>query len=110
MYLCGSIGFDCAITTDGDVWVSEYELDGPGAFQEEWRPAAKKDRLGFLVIAARRIPELRMLLPQRSSESPSCTSCDGSGNRHLRAPDGRKVALPGNMICEECSGLGWIAG
>ena len=74
MYLHGSIGCDTAITINGDVWVNEYELDGPGAFQEKWCLAAKKDRLGFLVIAARRIPELLMLLPRRSPESPSCSA------------------------------------
>jgi hypothetical protein len=110
MYLHGSIGYDSAITITGDVWVSEYELDGPGAFQGEWRPAETKDRLGLLVIAARRIPELRVLLPQRSSGSPSCTSCDGSGDRHFRGADGFKAAPFPGMICEECSGLGWIAG
>jgi hypothetical protein len=110
MYLHGSIGYDSAITINGDVWVSEYELAGPGAFQGEWRPARTKDRVGLLVIAARRIPELRVLLPQRSPESLSCTSCDGSGDRHFRGADGVKTAPFPGMICEECSGLGWIAG
>ena len=110
MYLHGSIGYDSAIRINGDVWVSEYELDGPGAFQGEWRPAGKKERLGLLVIAARHIPELGVLLPSRSPGSLSCASCDGSGDRHFRAADGSNVAPFPGMICEECSGLGWVAG
>ena len=109
MYLHGSIGYESAITINGDVWMSEYQLDGPSAFRGEWRPAGKKDRLGLLVIAARRIPELRVLLPQRSPGSPSCKSCDGSGDRHFRGADGLTMAPVPGMICEECSGLGWMS-
>jgi hypothetical protein len=110
MYLHGSIGYDSAITTDGDVWMTEYELEGPEAFQAEWRPAGAKERLGLLVIGARHLPELRVLLPKRSPGSPQCGACGGSGEWHFRGADGSKAVLFPGLICEACSGLGWLTG
>jgi hypothetical protein len=110
MYLHGSIGYDTAITTDGDVWIGEYQLDGPDAFQEHWRPAGTTERLGYLVIAAKKHSELRRLLPERPTAAPPCEGCNGSGERHFRATDGTKVEPIPGLICEECGGLGWVAG
>lgn len=106
VYLHGSIGYDSAITSRGEVWVNEYDLDGPDAFQEKWRPAAFKDGTGYLVIATRNHPELRSLLPVRTGSEPDCSSCKGTGKRHL---GGALIPMEG-MICLDCSGLGWLAG
>lgn len=109
-YLHGSIGYDSAITLRGEVWVNEYDLDGPRAFQENWRPAAPKDAIGYLVIAARTHPELAALLPARTPSAQGCPSCKGTGDRHLRTTEGESVVPVPGMICGECSGLGWLAG
>lgn len=111
MYLHGSIGYDSAITVQGEVWIGEYELDGPTAFQHRWRPAGAQERLGFLVVAARHIPELSVLLPTRPHEPLCCADCEGTGQAHFRATDGSKVAPFPEMVCGECGGLGWwVAG
>jgi hypothetical protein len=110
MYLSGSIGYDTALTTGGDVWVSEYEVGGPPASQERWRLADPKERIGYLVIAARRLAEINRLLPNRPAASRDCEHCDGTGEWRLRAIDGAKIAPIAGMICKECGGLGWSAG
>jgi hypothetical protein len=108
-YLHGSIGYDSAITVRGEVWVNEYDLDGPRAFQENWRPAEAKDVIGHLVIAARNHPELAALLPARTPSAHGCPSCKGTGERHLRTTDGDALVPVPGMICGECAGLGWLA-
>lgn len=109
-YLHGSIGYDTAITEAGEVWVSEYELDGPSAFEARWRLARPKERIGYLVIASRQHAELARLLPPKPVDSHSCARCNGMGGHTLRATDGTKVDPVPGMICEECAGLGWLAG
>jgi hypothetical protein len=110
VHLHGSIGYDCAITSSGDVWVSEYELDGPDAFQGTWRPTGAQERLGYLVIAAGDHPELGALLPQRTALAQDCVPCKGTGERHFPTVDGDSVVVFPGMICEKCAGLGWLAG
>jgi len=110
VHLHGSIGYDSAITSRGEIWVYEYDLDGPGAFHEKWRPAGIKDGTGYLVIATRHYPELRSLLPVRTGSARQCSSCGGTGERHLPTTDGiTMVPVPG-VICLDCSGLGWLPG
>jgi|KBSMisStaDraftv2_1062788.scaffolds.fasta_scaffold506888_2 hypothetical protein len=110
VYLHGSIGYDTAITATGDIWVSEYELDEPAGSEPRWRLAGPKERIGYLVIAARRDPEFARMLPSRPIDQPDCASCDGTGAWTLRAPDGTAMVPAPGMICHECAGLGWGAG
>lgn len=108
VYLHGSIGYDSAITSRGEVWKDEYDFDGPNAFKERWQPAAIKDAIRFLVIAVRNHPELAVLLPSRTPSADGCQACNGSGDRHVQTADGDvKVPLRG-LTCEVCSGLGWV--
>ena len=110
MYLHGSIGYDTALTMGGEVWVTEYDVDGPAAPQEQWRLAGPTERIGYLVIAARRRAEINRLLPKRPIASLDCEHCDGTGEWRLRANDGTMIAPIAGMICKECGGLGWSAG
>jgi hypothetical protein len=110
VYLDGSIGYDSAITSTGEVWVNEYELDGPNAFQGEWRPAGAKDRIGYLVIGTRNHPELRALLPERTTSAQGCPSCKGTGDIYFPTTDADTLVPVPGLICVECAGLGWVAG
>jgi hypothetical protein len=58
-------------------------------------------RNGMLYQAAKRFPELRVLVPARPSNGAVCDSCDGSG-RPNRIP-----ATIENIVCY-CGGLGWL--
>ena len=94
MILYGSIGVEAVLRPDGSVWLYELEeLDQEGT----WRQATDNERMGALVIGARRIPEIRRLIPARPTSSPDCSRCAGTGN------------LIANVICPECSGLGWVS-
>jgi hypothetical protein len=55
-----------------------------------------------LVIAGRRLPELKAALPARGTEAVNCVTCFGDGfvdfGQHPKA-----------IVCHECDGLGWTA-
>jgi hypothetical protein len=110
MYLHGSIGYETALTVGGDVWVSEYDVGGPAESPERWRLAGPTERIGYLVIAARRRAEISRLLPKRPIDSRDCEHCDGTGEWRLPGNRGMKIAPIAGMICKECGGLGWSAG
>jgi hypothetical protein len=121
MLLCGSIGVDTALTAGGAVYVGEYDLNGldealdealdSAARSIQWRRVDGVERLGWIVLGARRFKELRGLLPERSSSSFSCTACRGSGDWHVFSEDRKESLRIRGMICKTCGGLGWrVAG
>jgi hypothetical protein len=57
------------------------------------------DKVGLVVIAAERVPELAEWLPRRPFDALDCQMCGGS----------RSLPPPWNLVqCPECSGLGWL--
>ena len=64
---------------------------------------SRAERLGILLLAQKRLPELTAFLPERSLSSEICRACGGSGKLSF---DGQPV-LGGRVICSECGGLGW---
>jgi hypothetical protein len=65
------------------------------------KPADSYRWLLARVSAARRYPELRVLLPRRPQHADSCAECGGSGLRHNPNP-------PAHALCRSCTGLGWV--
>lgn len=109
MYVYGSIGVDAALTATGDIWVSEYDFDtveGTAATCT-WRRAAPLERLGFIVIAARRFAALRDLLPARPADAAGCSACRATGDWHLFSADRKESLRIRGMICKACGGMGW---
>jgi hypothetical protein len=109
MYVYGSIGVDVALTSTGAVWVKEYDLDTveePTA-AIEWRHAEKLERIGYLVIAIRRFPTLRHLLPSRPHDATACPACRGTGDWHVFSLDRKESLRIRGSICKSCGGLGW---
>ncbi|HVY40079.1 MAG TPA: hypothetical protein VHM31_19200 [Polyangia bacterium] len=109
MYVYGSIGVDAALTAAGDIWVGEYDFDtveGTAA-SCTWRRAAPLERLGFLVIAARRFAALRGLLPGRPADATGCPACRATGDWHLFSADRKESLRIRGMICKACGGMGW---
>jgi hypothetical protein len=105
----GSIGYESALTSVGQMWLGEYDLDGPKAFEPSWRllPSGSKEWIGMLVIGARQFSELQALIPSKPPAAPACASCVGTGEHRLWAADRVSFkTLPG-VICADCAGLGW---
>ena len=111
MYVYASIGVDAALTSAGAVWVREYDLDSVAETTAavEWRPADKLERIGYLVIATRRFPTLRRLLPSRRKDATSCPSCRATGDWHVFSADRKESLRIRGSICKSCGGLGWQA-
>jgi hypothetical protein len=111
MYVYGSIGVDAALTSTGDIWVGEYDFDTVEgtAVTATWRRALGVERLGFIVIAARRFPALAGLLPPRPVDAPACPACRATGDWHLFSEDRKESLRIRGMICKVCGGLGWRA-
>ena len=109
MYIYGSIGVDVALTSTGAMWVAEYDFDTVEgtAVTVKWRPAERVERLGYLVIAARRFPALRGLLPARPADATSCRACRATGDWFVFSPDRKESLRIRGMICKTCGGLGW---
>ncbi len=109
MYVYGSIGVDAALTSTGDIWVGEYEFDTVEGTEvtATWRRALGVERLGFIVIAARRFPALAGLLPARPSGAAGCAACRSTGDWHLFSADGKESLRIRGMICKVCGGMGW---
>lgn len=111
IYVYGSIGADAALTSSGELWVGDYDLDsadGAGS-QVTWRRADGVERLGFLVIAARQFGALRALLPERPAHAADCPSCRATGDRHVFSADRKESLRIRPMICWDCGGMGWRA-
>src|SRR5438445_7468796 len=83
--------FAIAIAPDGGL----FELDLDHAFGS-FDPLANGDRgVNAVALASHTRPELTELLPQRTSNDPTCPRCAGSGE-------------PGDGGRCRCNGLGWI--
>lgn len=54
-----------------------------------------------LVRGSKQYPELKSLLPKRSSDAIECIDCKGTGTAII---DGQDLK---NVICGKCFGLGW---
>ncbi len=111
IHLCGSIGVDTVLTSTSAVYVGEYDVETfeSAGHSIRWRQVAGVERLGWIVLGARRFIALRALLPERSSSSISCASCRGSGDWHVFSQDRKEALRIRGMICKTCGGLGWRA-
>jgi hypothetical protein len=65
------------------------------------KPANSYRWLVARVSAARRYPELRVLLPRRPKHAENCPTCGGWGLDQYSES-------PGKALCRSCTGLGWI--
>jgi hypothetical protein len=111
VYLYGAMGVDTALTSTGEVYVGEYEIEtfDSAVRSIRWRPAERLERVGFIVLAARRFAELRALLPMRTSDATPCPSCRGTGDWHVFSQDRKESLRIRQLICKDCGGLGWRA-
>jgi len=109
IYVLGSLAVDAVLTSLGEVWIAEYDLERPepGASPASWRRTEGLERTGYLVMAARRYLALRALLPERAPEAVNCPSCRGTGDWHIFSGDRHESLRITGMICKECGGLGW---
>ena len=95
----GSIGYDCYVSPDGDIFMETYDLSN------DEPPVADRSReaqIACLILGSRTMPSLAQLLPMRPTEALTCDTCKGSGWLH------HGVLGPRGILCHECSGLGWI--
>jgi hypothetical protein len=111
MYVFGSIGLDAALTSTGDIWVGEYDFDTVEGTNvtATWRRALGVERLGYIVMAARRFPALVGLLPARPADAAGCPACRATGDWHLFSDDRKESLRIRGMICKVCGGMGWRA-
>jgi len=108
MYVYGSIAAEAVLTSLGEVWVGDHDLDTVGTTTRlTWRRTEGLERVGFIVIAARRFAPLRALLPDRPTNAASCRACRGTGDWHVFSADGKESLRISGMICKACGGLGW---
>ncbi len=105
------LGVETALTSTGAVFVGEYDLETfeTAADSIQWRQVAGVERLGWIVLGARRFAELSSLLPVRSSEARSCVSCRATGDWHISSADRKASLRIRGMVCKQCGGLGWRA-
>ena len=99
VHICGSIGYDCYISPDGDIFMETYDLSN------DEPPVAERSRqaqIACLVLGTEYLPALAQLLPERPPDAPMCDTCKGVGWLH------RGVLGPKGILCHDCSGLGWI--
>jgi hypothetical protein len=98
LHICGSIGFDCYISPDGDVFMETYELsnDEPPVVDR-----SQHAQIACLILGSEYIPALAQLLPVRPSNASTCETCEGVGWLH------RGALGPQGILCHDCSGLGW---
>lgn len=94
----GSIGYDCWISPDGDVYMETYDIE-----TEDTPVVDRSRRAQILVLAlgARTLPQLESLLPSRPPEAVECPECKGVGRFHVGEHQ---------FICFPCCGLGWVEG
>ena len=98
IYLYGTIGSEAVLLPDGRVRIW-YADQWPESEEYTERDASPKERIGALVLGARRHPELHELLPERPDGAPNCATCAGTGD-FPPAPA---------ILCPACEGLGWVA-
>jgi hypothetical protein len=85
-----------ALRRDGAVVSVDYE---DGAVQV-WDDVRTRDVM--IAQGARVYPELKTMLPERTTASQVCRGCEGTGR-----PRHEGKAVPDNVVCG-CGGLGWI--
>jgi len=109
MYLYGSAGVETALTATGEVYVGEYDIEAfdSAARSIRWRLAQRLERLGFIVLGARRFAELRALLPVRTADATPCPACRATGDWHVFSADRKESLRIRGVICSACGGLGW---
>ena len=109
IYVLGSPAVDAVLTSLGEVWIGEYDLDRPeaGGHPPAWRRTEGLERIGYLVTAARRFLALRELLPDRGAAAANCSSCRGTGDWHVFSGDRHESLRITGMLCKDCGGLGW---
>ena len=100
----GSIGYGCYISPDGNVFVEEYDIgsDDPPTIDR-----SRSAQISVLVLGSRTMPELAQLLPKRPADTPPCQKCNGIGwvlQHVIKSNDGS----PDGLLCDGCSGLGWL--
>ena|ERR1051326_2013820 len=99
VHICGSIGFDCYLLPDGDLFMETYELlSGEPPVVDRSREA----QISCLIIGSEYTPSLSRLLPERPQDALTCDTCKGAGWLH------RDTLGPRGLLCHDCSGLGWI--
>jgi len=97
--ICGSIGYTCYFSPDGDIFMETYDLSN------DEPPVPDRSRhaeIACLVLGSEYLPALAELLPNRPLDAPTCATCKGVGWLH------RGVLGPKGILCHDCSGLGWI--
>jgi hypothetical protein len=92
--LCGSIGFEATLLSDGDVVWHEYDIANEAP--DEWRVASREERISAIVIALKRMPQLSVPLPARGPSDRDCANCEAVG-----------TLVGGRVVCSTCGGLGW---
>jgi hypothetical protein len=110
MYLCGSIGVDTVLTSASAVYVGEYDFETFDNADRSiiWRQVTGVERLGWIVLGARRFAQLHAVLPARAPDAPSCAACRGTGDWHVFSEDRKESLRIAGMICKTCGGLGWV--
>lgn len=109
IWVLGSPAVDAVLTSLGEVWIAEYDLENlqAGGNTAAWRRTEGLERIGYLVTAARRFVALRALLPERAPEAANCPGCRGTGDWHVFSGDRRESLRITGMLCRDCGGLGW---
>jgi hypothetical protein len=104
--LFGTIGGEAYLRPDGTVWY-HWVVDWTNEPDRyEWREGRGNERWAALVLGARRMPELKELLPARPPATPDCPRCEGRGEIFVgRQADG----VERGIVCPDCGALGWIA-
>jgi len=108
LHLYSEIGGEVLLRSDGSVWL--HPEDG------EPHEAKGIDRWICLVIAIRRYPALRELLPARPATAQTHRPCSGTGFITVDMRTGKlleKTTIGDDprtqFVCGECGGLGWVA-
>jgi hypothetical protein len=99
LHIYGTIGSECYISPEGDIYMETYDIMG------EEPPAEDRSRsaqLVCLILGSEHIPALAQALPTRPPDVPLCETCAGVGWLHPG-----KFG-PRGLMCHECYGLGWI--
>ena len=99
----GSIGHNCYVSPDGDVFMESYDI---GSEEPSTLDRSIRSQISCLVLGSRTLPELADLLPTRPADAPTCETCGGSGR--LLQEFFRDQSAGKGVLCHECCGLGWL--
>jgi len=94
----GSIGYDCWISPEGEVYMETYALDTDGPPMVD---RSRRAQILVLALGARTLPELETLLPSRPAGATDCQWCKGAGRFYVGEH---------RFVCNPCCGLGWVEG